>query len=162
MFSDLGHLGGPELPGVDGIGLASGEPQKGAAPVEPHDDGRVGLLHGLGREGGAAFEAVVVPLELGLLLRPERLEDADALLELFDAAKEVEHLEAVGFEVGVLVGGADTEDSAPAGEGVDARDLLGELEGVVEGHARDVGTQAHVLRYPAVLVGGAWAATQLR
>ena len=157
VLGELRDLRGAELPGVDGVSLTRGETQEGAAAVEPHDDGRVGLLDGPGGEGGAPFEAIVLAGELRLLLRPEGLEDADAFLQLLDASEEVEHLEAVGLEVGVLVGGADAEHGASPGERIDGGDLLGELKGVVEGHARDVGAQPHVprlRRYPAEIAPG--------
>ena len=105
------------------------------------EDGRVGLLEGLGLEGGVA-EVVVASFEVGAVLGPEEAYDADGLFESADAFGIAGEVDVVGVVFGTVPACADAEDDASVAGVVYGGDGFGEGDGMSEGSAGDEGADA--------------------
>src|SRR6266446_10684302 len=139
--SELGDLFGISAGDVPDVRVASDEPQgRGARGSDP--DRRIRLLDRL-RIGDRVLEVVVAAVEVGPLLGPERLDDAqrfaqhpDAVFEPFDAVHRVLDLRPSR---------PDAELEPPARQMVDGDRHLGQDDRMPIGVAGDQAPEAHAL-----------------
>ena len=130
---DLGRGGAVGEPAV----APAGHPPEDIAGHAAEEDGRVGLLGGLGVHIDGR-EVVVLAVVFGLFLGPEGLEGGHGFAGLGPAVVEVA---AHHFGFLAVPAGADAEDEASVAVLVQDGDLLGEDERVAFRHQGDAGAE---------------------
>jgi hypothetical protein len=120
----LGHRTQADQEAVPAVGVAGGA-QEGALAA-PADDHRQRALD-RARVGVDALEVDVLAVERGRLVLPEAAHGGQVLVRACPAAL---HRDADRGHLGLEVGDPDAEDQPPAGEDVEAGDLLGQHQRV--------------------------------
>ena len=105
--------------------------------VAADQDGRVGLLDGLG-VAAQDGEVVELAVELGALFRPKLLHHEAGFKGLRPRPADVAAHDGGLF---LVPAGADAVDEAAAAVTVEGGDLLGEEQGVALGHEQDTGAK---------------------
>ena len=137
----LGGAGDVPVPVVgDSRHKGEGELLAGAAD----EDGRVGLLDGLGLEGGVT-ELVVPSVEVSPVFGPEETDDADGLFQAADAFADAWEGDAVGVVLGAVPARAEAEDDTAVACVVHGGGDFCEGGGMSESGAGDEGAEAWAL-----------------
>ena len=107
----------------------------GGRPAE--DDGRPGLLHGLGMAPDGV-EADHLAMKLGGLLRPDLADGEDLLSQLLEPRLEIRPVVLHLFDVPPA---ADSEEEAPSGEPIHRCGLLGSHDRIALDEQADAGRE---------------------
>src|SRR5882724_469077 len=127
-----------------GVAQPRGAPNTGVA-VGGHPDRRAGTLHRAHRDPRGS-QAEVPALVVDGFAAPQPLDDLEPLDEATDAVLRVVPQRAV---LDVPIAETDAEDQPAVRDHVERRELLGDLDGMVEGQQENPGAQDH-----AASVGG--------
>src|SRR5215510_1046365 len=110
--------------------------------VGRHPDRRARALHRTHRDPRRP-QLEVAALVVDRLAAPQPLDDLEALDEAADAILRILP-ERLIFDVAIAE--ADTEDQPAVGDDVERGELLGDLDGVVQGKQQDAGAEDHAAR----------------